>query len=265
MKDTELKAIREEKRKAVERQDIDGKQEWTAREIAWLEEHIEKAPSSVRRMRSLLALLKREERQAKRDGDFSKVEEYREKEEALENRMLAIQPENQTILRDLRKRIRQKLQEAIEAGDEESIARYEAQRDAIEKRGEAEIKHGKETTVENESDTLAKARNLIYANEDIFQVAEEIKVLMEGAETADLNFLLAELYFHTGFTQRAQKFLKAYKRELSASGKSVKLVNLGLAVVLNSKTNKFNWDEFWRKKAELDRQERMAMQGEKER
>ena len=82
MKDIELRAIREEKRKAIERQDSKSEQEWTARELAWLEEQVERLPN-VRRMRSLLALYKQQERKAKRAGDVRTVEIYREKEEEL--------------------------------------------------------------------------------------------------------------------------------------------------------------------------------------
>lgn len=254
MKDTELRAIREEKRKAIERQDAEGEREWTAKELAWLEERVEKS-SSQKRMRSLLALYKQVERKAKKAGDIRTVEVYQEKEEALESRILAKQPENQTISRDLRKRIQKRLQVANEAGDAEEIARYEAQKEELERQRET-----KEPQFEVAVDTreerrlaLTKAREAIYDNENVIQVAEEIKVLMEGAEIADRNFLLAELYFHTGFSQRAQKSLKAYKRELKEAGKSVKLVNLGLEVVLNSRSTKFSWDEFWRRKAELEK------------
>ena len=254
MKDIELRAIREEKRKAIERQDSKSEQEWTARELAWLEEQVERLPN-VRGMRSLLALYKQQERKAKRAGDVRTVEIYREKEEALENKMLARQPENQTISRDLRKRLQKRLQVATEAGDTEGIARYEAQKEELERqRGTKEPQSEIATdTGEERRIALAKARQAIYENENVIQVAEEIKVLMEGEEIADRNFLLAELYLHTGFSQRAQKFLKAYKRELNEAGKSVKLVNLGLEVVLNSRSTKFSWDEFWRRKAELEK------------
>ncbi len=121
MKDIELRAIREEKRKAIERQDSKSEQEWTAKELAWLEERVEKS-ANQKRMKSLLALYKQQERKAKRAGDVRTVEIYREKEEALENKMLARQPENQTISRDLRKRLQKRLQVATEAGDTEGIA-----------------------------------------------------------------------------------------------------------------------------------------------
>lgn len=267
MQDTKLRAIREEKRKAIEEQDLTSQKEWTAKELAYLEDRVKKFPGNTRRMRSLLALLKQEERRAKREGDFWKVAEYTEKEEMLENRILAMNPEDQTIIRSLMKRMQKRIQKAMEEGNVEAAEIYKEQKSELEKRRKAKGKKPeaeKGDLVKEKKPSIEKMRKLIYESEDVLQTAKEIKEQMEGAEAADLQFLLAELYFHTGFTQRAQKSLKAYKKELGEAGQSVKLANLGLAVAMNSRTNKFNWDEFWRRKAELDRQERTTEYGEEE-
>lgn len=264
MKDLELKAIRDGKRKASEAQDLAGEQEWIMLELAWLEEQVEATPRNAKRMRSLLALLKKEERKAKRAGDFQAVEAYKAREEEIELRLLERNPENQSILKSLRKRMQEQINRARQQGDTEAEERYQNKKNELEKRIQPREKKARKP--ESIRETLAKypkpeepvlvrARTLIYEGEDVIQIAEEVKRLMEGEPKEDLQFLLAELYYHTGFTERAQKSLKAYKKELGEAGESVKLVNLGLAVAMNSRATRFNWDDFWRRKAELERPE----------
>jgi len=262
MKESELARIREEKRKAIEAQDVAKEQEWTMRELAWLEASVEKNPRNDRKLRSLLALLKRQERKAKREGDFSAVEIYREKEEKIARRLIQIKPDDQTILLDLIRRSNRQIARAKEQGDIETERKYEEQKREWQKRRQTKgNRRAKKESIREvlakypkpEKSAVEKARALIYEGEDIIQMAEEIKELMQGETEENLQFLLAELYYHTGFTQRAQKSLKAYKKELSKAGENVKLVNLGLAVAMNSRSAKINWDEFWRKKAELER------------
>lgn len=95
---------------------------------------------------------------------------------------------------------------------------------------------------------IQKARKIIYESEDILQDAETIKALLEGQDKTEATLVLAELYFHIGMKQRAEKSLKAYKRtlDLVTDRSDIRLVNQAMELTVSSKTLPHKWEEIWR-------------------
>jgi len=97
-----------------------------------------------------------------------------------------------------------------------------------------------------------KARQLIYENQDVIAISEEIKELLEGESDLDRELIVAELYASVGVTARAQKSLSAYKKTLDKDTQSVeiKLVNRALEIIRNGKVSPIEkrvaWKNLWR-------------------
>lgn len=67
--------------------------------------------------------------------------------------------------------------------------------------------------------------------------------------------MLAELYCVSGLTDRAKKHLKTYKKSLDPVSQKnyIKLANMSMQLIDNPKTTRYNWDELWIKKEELEK------------
>lgn len=92
------------------------------------------------------------------------------------------------------------------------------------------------------------ARTIIYENEDVEKRGEKIKALLEGQDSTEVALILAELYFHTGMRERAEKSLKAYRKTLEGGAKAsdIALVNQAIEITRNTKALPYKWEEFWR-------------------
>lgn len=95
---------------------------------------------------------------------------------------------------------------------------------------------------------IQKARRIIHESEDISQDVETIKALLEGQDQTEVALVLAELYFHTGMRERAEKSLKAYKKNLDlvADRSDIRLVNQAMELTRSTKTLPYKWEEIWR-------------------
>lgn len=106
-----------------------------------------------------------------------------------------------------------------------------------------------EKDMQREEETpIQKARRIIYESEDISQDIETIKALLEGQNQTEVALVLAELYFHTGMRERAEKSLKAYKKtlDLAINRSDVKLINQAIELTRTTKTLPYKWEEIWR-------------------
>ena len=105
-----------------------------------------------------------------------------------------------------------------------------------------------------ETSKLQQARKVIYEESDAGRCAEKIKELLEGESGTDRELVLAELYLKSGLINRAQKSLKAYKNTLDQETQKmdIKFINKAIDLVLNPKTKRFGWKEFWIAKGEIE-------------
>ena len=62
--------------------------------------------------------------------------------------------------------------------------------------------------------------------------------------------MLAELYYHTGLIDRANKQLRAYKRTLDSNMQSedIKAINQAMQIMQSKRQVGFEWNEFWDKR-----------------
>lgn len=130
---------------------------------------------------------------------------------------------------------------------EKSIEDTERQNLEIEMLMTEELKAEAETPIQ-------KARRLIYESEDLVKGAEEIQLLLQGQNEIDVALVLAELYFHTGMRERAEKHLKAYKKSLvDTDTDGIRTINGALELVRNSKTLPYKWREMWNVKEQNEK------------
>ena len=105
---------------------------------------------------------------------------------------------------------------------------------------------------------ITQARRLIYGTENSIELIEEIKMLMEEQETISQELIMSELYFNSNLPKLAEELLKKCKNQLEKNPENmdeVKLVKQAIELVKNEKTKKFNWDEIWKRKEILEKQE----------
>lgn len=109
---------------------------------------------------------------------------------------------------------------------------------------------------EEEKSPIERAREIIYASDDIEKMAEEINSLLEGQDKTTRVLLIAELFSRFGLTKKAESSLRSYKKSLELEDRmeEIKRVNQAIEIVRNNKRNKFKWTSLWQYKDERERE-----------
>lgn len=212
-----------------------------------LEEQIKKQPNDTMAISSLIAIAKEE-----KDKGREKILLYR---------LIQFEPDNIKVILEL-------IRIAISEGDMQEIRRLQRILLDIDSENKKILKMLNKNGIEVNPETpetiqlpeietlnlseeeetpIQKARRLIYESEDIEKGAEEIKEILEGQPPTDVAIVLAELYFHLGMTERAEKHLKAYKKTLdkTTNAGDIRFVNQVMELARNKKTPEYKWKEFW--------------------
>lgn len=104
------------------------------------------------------------------------------------------------------------------------------------------------TLTEIDAELIKNAREIVYSDADFSDKYNQVVVLLAGQPDEITLCILAELYINESFRDLAINFVKRYKKGLNPDVdiRKMKLVNKLLELVLNKKTVKFNWNDFWK-------------------
>lgn len=250
----------EEVKKAIEKQ----------RELA--ERQLQIDPEDMITISTLLRILREEEDIAREEENTEKLEKSLARQEELLEIRLKAEPSNPRDLSNLiriakakkdMQRAKKLLEKLIQVNPDNLITKRELDiiikklKDADSKivpiDAENEIAEKMLKDREEQETSISLARKIIYESKDIKTDAEEIQKLLEGENETNRTIILAELYYHTGLIDRANKQLKAYKRTLDPSYQSedIRAINEALRIVQSKRMVGFEWNEFWNKREAL--------------
>ncbi len=99
-----------------------------------------------------------------------------------------------------------------------------------------------------EEELIRSVREIIYSDEEFSEKYNKIVNLVAGLSEEIIVSLMAELYLSDSFTTTAHNLVKKFRKGLlpEKDAKRIRLANKLLELVLNKRTEKFNWDDFWR-------------------
>ncbi len=101
---------------------------------------------------------------------------------------------------------------------------------------------------EKDVDFIKRARDIIYSENDFSSKYHQIVNLLAGQEEEVLIAVLAEFYKKESLDSSAHNLVKRYKIKLNpeVDFRKIKWINQLLQLVSTKKTQKYNWDDFWR-------------------
>ena len=176
---------------------------------------------------------------------IARKERNREEEKRLLQEILRLEPDNAKAMERLK-----------QIGKENELKEQQLGKERVKL--EEQMIEAAEEKDEETMTNIEKARRIIYQSERIEQDAEKIRELLEGEDETERQIVIAEMYYHTGLVERAEKSLKGYKRSLNKETQrsEIKAVNKGIELIKDPKTKifDFKWNEYWQEIQETKEQ-----------
>lgn len=103
------------------------------------------------------------------------------------------------------------------------------------------------TISETEEKVINEAREIIYGEDDYLDKKNKILELISSLSDEIILTIMSEFYKKNSSDVLAIKQLKNYKSKLNpeVDVRKTKIINKVLEIVLNKKSRRFNWNEFW--------------------